>query len=233
MRSIFAIALATLLFIPCSAHASEDRLANIVITSEVKVKTAPDIATITAGVVTSSPVAATALQENAQKMNAVFAALKKAGIAEKDMQSSGINIHPEYDYQQNQKPRVTGYQVINNVTVILRDIDNIGATIDALVAEGVNQLSGPSFSVDDPEPLLDKARAEAVRKARKRADIYAEAAGVSIKRILSIMEHNALHVSPRPMMMRSMGMELKQEETPVAPGEVELGVTVNVSYEIE
>lgn len=215
-----------------AALADDHDLSTLEIAAQVNIKQAPDIATVTAGVVTDAPTADAAMKDNATRMNAVFAALKKAGIADKDIQSAGININPQYNYVQNEPPKVTGYQASNTVTVHLRNMENIGPVLDALVAQGVNQMNGPTFSVEDSDAALDAARTEAVKKARKRADLYAAAAGLQVKRILSITEQANMGIQPPMPMMKAMSMEASNQATPVAPGEVELSVVVNVKYEI-
>ena len=208
--------------------------ATLNITTQVDVKASPDIANISAGVVTVAKTAQEAMTENARQMNAVFEAMKKAGIADKDQQTSGMNIHPQYVYEQNKSPVITGYQASNTVNVVIRDLKKIGPVMDALVAQGANQLNGPHFSIEDSEDLLNEARREAVKKARKRAEIYASAAGMKIRRIQSISE-NAHFQGPVPYQasMRVMAMKDSAESTPVASGEVTLNVSANIIYELE
>jgi uncharacterized protein YggE len=205
------------------------------ISAEAQVKATPDIATISTGVVTNAPRADQALDQNSAKMNALFKALKAAGIADKDIQTSGFNINPQYDYPQHSAPRITGYQANNTVSVVLHDMKKIGETLDTFVAAGSNQINGPQFSVENPDTVLDAARKEAFAKAKQRAQIYAAAAGLSIKRIVSITEGVENNSGPRPMMMMkamAMGAGGGAESTPVAAGEMSLGVTVNVRFEL-
>ncbi len=195
------------------------------------VKSAPDVADIGAGVVTQAAEAEPALRSNAEKMSRVVAALRKAGVADRDIQTSGLNLQPQFRYQENQPPLLTGFQASNRVQVTLRDLKNAGRVIDTLVAEGANQVDGPTFRVANPDPLLDKARAEAVRTARARAELFAAAAGLRVKRITSISETQDFRPGPMPM-VRSMAMESKAD-SPVAPGEVSLAVTVAMGFELE
>lgn len=204
--------------------------ATLQVTATAEVKGAPDIATISAGVVTMAPSASEALSQNAKQMSAVFDALKKAGVEVQDMQTSGISVNPQMDYRENQSPKVTGYQAINNVTVIVRKLDGLGSVLDTLVGQGANQISGPTFAIDNPEPLLDVARAEAIGKARARADLYAKAAGVTIKRILNISEGQGTMPPPPMPMMRAMAMEAAS--TPVAQGQVQLATSITVTFEL-
>lgn len=230
-KSIIALATVSLLALASPAMANDDKMTTIEVSAASQIKAVPDVALVTAGVMTNAPTAAAAMQDNATGMTSVYKALAAAGVAEKDIQTSGLSLNAQYDYSNNRAPRVTGYQAVNNVNVILRDLKKAGAVLDSLVAEGSNQINGPTFSVENPEPLLDKARAEAVRKAMKRAELYASAAGLKVKRIISISEMGAAEPSPRPMMMKAMAME-GSASTPVAPGQVEMSVSVNVKFEL-
>ncbi len=202
------------------------------IVAEGEVTRIPDIATISAGVVTQAASASAAMGENAQRMAAAVAALKRAGVADRDIQTSSINLSPQYRYGENMPPVLTGYQASNQVSVRFRDIKRAGAILDALVADGANQINGPSFGVDKPEAALDEARTAAIAKARSRADLYARAAGLSVKRILSISE-NGGYSSPPPMPMMSMQREKAAADTSIEAGEQKLAITVSVSFELQ
>lgn len=202
------------------------------ISATAEVRAVPDTAMITAGVVTQSPTAKAAMQANATRMSAVMDAIKAAGIQPKDIQTTGINLQPQYRYAENQPPVVTSYQASNNVNVRIRKIDAIGPVMDALVAKGANQINGPTFTLANEEAALDQARKEAVARARKRAELYADAVGLRVKRIVSISEGSNMQ-QPMPM-VRAMAMENKQAmaDTPVAPGETSLSATVNILFEL-
>jgi uncharacterized protein YggE len=198
------------------------------------VKQAPDIATVSAGVVTNARTAKAAMDDNARRMTAAFAALKAAGIADRDLQTSGVNLAPQYDYQPNQRPRITGYQATNTVTVRVRRLDTLGPVLDALVAQGVNQINGPNFGLDQPEAALDKAREGAMKTAMDRAALYARASGMRVKRVFSINESGDYQPPPpMPMMMARAAMAEQADSTPVAPGEVTLSIQLNVAFELE
>lgn len=227
-----ALLAASLAFSAPAMAAQKDDVATIEVSAQSNISVAPDIALFQAGVVTSNAKAEAAMTENRTKMNAVFEALKKAGIADKDIQSAGITINPQYRYEENQPPAVTGYQASNTVSVKLRDMNKIGDVIDALVGQGVNQLNGPNFDVEDRDAALEKARIDAVAKARARAEAYAAAAGVKILRLLKITEQGEVS-PPQPYpMMRMAAMDAASKSTPVAPGEVQLGVSLGLVYEI-
>ena len=215
---------------PCCAQPSPSVL-NINTSSELK--QAPDIATISAGVITQSRNARTAMADNANKMAAAFAAIKAAGIADKDMQTSGINLQPQYVYEENKPPKITGYQASNNLTVRIRSLDKVGTVLDAVVAQGINQISGPNFGIDNPDAALDKAREEAMLTAMRRANIYAKASGMRIKRVVSINESGGYQQpQPMPMMMAKSAM-MADVATPVAGGEVTMTINLNVQFELE
>jgi uncharacterized protein YggE len=203
----------------------------LTVNAEGRVTRPPDIAEVSGGVVTSAATAAAAMAENASRMTAVVAAVKKAGIADRDIQTSGLNLQPQYRYENNQPPVLTGYQVTNTVSLRLRKIGEAGRLLDTLVGVGANQISGPNFSVDAADAALDEARVAAVKQARTRAELYAKAAGLRLKRIISISESGSIEPGPRPMMMaRAMKMEAAP---PVEPGEVALGVNVTMVFELE
>lgn len=208
--------------------------ATLTLSAEAEVQAAPDIADIGAGVVTQAADAGSALAANSTQMTRVVAALKKAGIADRDIQTAGLSLQPQYRYEQNQPPILTGFQAANRVQVTLRDLKGSGKVIDTLVKEGANQIDGPNFRISAPEPLLDKARAEAVRKARARAELYAQAAGLKVKRITSISE--GFEQRPPMPMMRSVAMAEAAPAAPpppIAPGEVGLVARVTMAFELE
>lgn len=196
-------------------------------------KRVPDVAVISAGVVTQAADAAGAMRENAQRMSGVVAALRKAGVAERDIATSTVTLNPQYRYGENVPPVITGYQAVNTVTVRFREVAKSGAVLDALVAQGANQINGPSLQLDQPEAAEDEARTDAVRKARARAELYAGAAGLKVKRILSISESGGYAPQPpMPYAVRSMAGK-EAADTAILPGEQTISVTVSVSFELE
>ena len=204
------------------------------IVAEAEVSATPDIGQITAGVVTIAPTAGQAMKDNATKMNALFTAIKAQGVAEKDLQTSGFSINPQYVYAENQAPRIQGYEARNTVTIRLRDLDKIGPTVDLLVGQGANDVNGPNFVVDDNAALLNQARVEALAKAKAQAELYAKETGLKVKRIISISENASSPMPVRPMMMAKMaGAEMADAATPVAPGEVKLNLSVSIAYELK
>ena len=210
------------------------------ISAEGKSARTPDLAVFNAGVTTQGKTAGEALTENAQRMTAVIAALKKAGIAERDIQTSNLSVNPVYGQPkrlpdgsfEQQDPVIIGYQATNQVSVRQRKLDQYGKVIDTLVSAGANQVNGPSFQIDSPDGALDEARLEAMKKARARADLYARAAGLRVVRVLSISENGGWAPPQPPVMFARAEKAMVQSASPVAAGELEMTVTVNVSYEL-
>jgi len=203
---------------------------DIVATGETK--RVPDVAVISAGVVTQATDAAGAMRENAQRMSGVVAALRKAGVAERDIATATISLNPQYRYGENVPPVITGYQATNTVSIRFRDVAKSGTILDALVAQGANQINGPSLQIDKPEAAEDEARTDAIRKARARAELYAAAAGLKVKRILSISESGG-YAPPPPVAYMRASMAGKEADSMVVAGEQSVGVTVSVSFELE
>jgi uncharacterized protein YggE len=193
----------------------------------------PDVAIISTGVVTRAARATAAIQQNAARMERVRAALKRAGIADKDIQTSSINLNPEYRYEQNKSPILTGYTASNQVSVRFRDIAKTGEILDVLVAEGANQINGPSLTIDKPEEALDEARLRAVAAGRARAELYARALGMRVSRLLSVSESGGYAVPPpMPMYARVEAMSA-DAATKIDPGEQKVSVSVAMSFELQ
>jgi uncharacterized protein YggE len=198
------------------------------VVAEGQASRVPDIATIRAGVVTQAPTAAAALSANAAQMARVLAALRAAGVAAKDMQTATISLSPQYRYAENQPPVITGYQASNSVAVKFRDIAKSGAILDALVAQGANQIDGPSLSIDQIEAAQDEARVDAVKRARARADLYARALGMRVERLVALSEGDGAMPGPVPAMM--IRTQSAKDSTEVVPGEQQVGVTLRVRF---
>jgi uncharacterized protein YggE len=233
IRTIFAgtFALVALSALPAAAQEMRPVLLDgtvLEISAEGVSTRVPDVATIQAGVVTQAASATAAMAENSRRMAAVLAALRAAGIAERDLQTASISLTPQYRYEDNKPPILTGYQASNQVSVRFRDISRSGAILDTLVKQGANNISGPSLSVDKAEAALDEARTDAVAKARARATLYAQAAGLKIDRILAITERGAMPV-PVPM-MAGFRANAEAADTEIVAGEQRLSVTVGVRF---
>ena len=197
------------------------------------VDVAPDTATIGAGVTTEAPTATDALRQNSAEMQKVIARIKSLGIAEKDIQTTGINLNARYDYDQTTQRQVfRGYQASNRVSVILRKIDDTGRVLDALVTAGANDINGPSFSIDDDTAAKAAARKRAVERAEAQAQSYATMLGYDGVKVLSISESIAGN-GPMLEMAKSRGMvAMAADAAPVQPGMVQAGVTIAITYEL-
>ena len=190
----------------------------------------PDIAVVSAGVVTRAQTATGALEQNGARMERVRQALKRAGIADRDIQTSNISLNPEYRYVENQPPQLVGYTASNQLNVRFRDIRNTGKILDALVAEGANQINGPSLTIDKPEEALDEARTKALAAGRARAELYARSLGMRVVKLISVSESGGYAVPPRPVMMMERG---QAAGTAIDPGEQKLEVTLAMSFELQ
>lgn len=189
----------------------------------------PDLATIRAGVVSQATTAAAALSDNAGRMAAVLAALKKAGIAPRDIATASVGLSPQYRYADNQPPVITGYQATNTVSIRFRDVAKAGPILDALVAQGANQIDGPNLSIDKPDAALDEARTDAVARARAIAETYAKAAGLRVARIISIGEAGQDTGGPRPPVMFARAAAAK-DSTQIESGEQDVTVSLSVRF---
>ncbi len=189
----------------------------------------PDTATVSAGVVTQAVSASEAMNANAQQMNAAISQLLRAGIAQRNIQTSQLSLQPRYDYQDRQAPVITGYEARNTVTAKSENLQGVGPMLDALVRAGANNINGVTFSVSKPEAAQSEARIAAIKAARRKAEEMAGAAGVRLGRIVTLSEGGG-DFSPRPVMMAARAESL--DSTPVAAGEQALSVTVNITYEI-
>lgn len=227
------------------------------VTAEGRAKRKPDLATFNAGVVTQARTAAEALTANSTRMDQVIGALKRSGVAERDIQTSTLNLQPQYYYPQRdrpvreasgaiieppepQAPRIIGYEARNSVTVRVRRINDMGRIIDALVSAGVNQVDGPYFAVENQEAAADEARAAAIKNAQARAELYARAAGMRVSRILTITEGGGYYPVARQEVIAvgAIGSAMAPPPPPPPPtaiqaGEVTLGVSLSVQFALE
>jgi len=192
----------------------------------------PNLAMISAGVVTRAPTATGALQENSARMERVLAALRRVGIAERDIQTSSISLSPEYNYQENQPPQLVAYSASNQVTIRFRDIRNAGQVLDILVAEGANQISGPNMTIERPEEALDEARTNAVAAGRARAELYARALGKRVARVISVSEGGGYYPPP-PMPMAERSVMSASPVTKIEPGDQKLQVSLAMVFELQ
>ncbi|MBY5538704.1 SIMPL domain-containing protein [Rhizobium leguminosarum] len=222
---------------PAFAQEAKPREPVISVTGDGESSVAPDMAVVNLAVVKQAKTAREALDENNKAMNDVLAALKSGGIAERDLQTSGFSIQPQYNYPQpvdgqQQQPQLIGYQTINSVTVRLRDLAKLGAVIDQSVSLGINQGGEIQFTNDKPDAAIEEARKAAVADAVKRAKTLSEAAGVKLGRILEINE-NVPRAMPQPVYRATMMKEASDAAVPVQGGENNYNVSVTVTFAIE
>ncbi|MDH2325612.1 SIMPL domain-containing protein [Cereibacter sp. SYSU M97828] len=225
MKIIKALALGTALALPVAAMAEAPR---ITVTGEGRVDARPDIATITLGVTTEGATAAEAMSGNSASLQTVLDRLKGAGVEDRDLQTSGLSLNPNWTQTDGAAPSISGYIASNVLTVRVRAIDSLGGVLDAAVSDGANTLNGVTFDLADPAPVMDEARKLAVADALARARLLAEAAGVSLGDILSISEGGAVEL-PRPMFR----MDSAAAGVPVAGGEVSRNASVTVEFAID
>jgi len=204
----------------------------ISVTGQAFVSVRPDLAQLDAGVASDGKTAREAFEANNAAMAKVLAALKGTGLEEKDFQTSRLSLQPQYAPNRSSPALITGYRASNRVTVKLHDLSKLASVIDALVGAGANDVGNVSFTVEDSSKLLDEAREKAFADARRKAEIYARAAGVSLGAPLSIAEGGAPAPVFRAKMMAEAAMPM-QTSTPIAQGEETLPVTVSVSFAIK
>lgn len=223
---------------PVAAKAQEKpEIARLSLSAEGIATAVPDTAIVSAGVLAEKATAAEALDENNAAMGALVDELKSAGIAEKDIRTSNFSIEPVYVYPgpradgEQEPPRITGYRVSNTVTVRIRDIAAAGGLLDRVVRLGANQIRGVEFAVSDDAALLDEARKRAIAEARRKAELYAEAGGFRLGRLLQVAESGGQMPMPAPMMRMEAAMA-DMKTVPVQAGEQEIRVGVQVQFEI-
>lgn len=194
-------------------------------------KARPDTAHVSTGVISEGPTAHEALEKNTAAMAQVVAELKAQGLAPKDIQTTNFSVHPRYQHFKNGKPAaIVGYRVVNSVRIAVHDLMKLGAILDKVVSLGSNKIGGVEFSVDDPVPLKNQARKLAMENAISKANLYAEAAGARLGKVLKISE-GVTQRPPQPVFARATANA--KAATPIEPGEQSLQVHVNVTWELE
>jgi len=229
MRSMLAAAIAASVALPALADdiARQDTPA-ITVSGEAHLSVPPDLAQIDAGVASDAKTARDASAANNAAMAKVLAALRAAGIDDKDYQTSRLSLQPQYE--RSRETQVSGFRASNRVTIKVRDVTKVANVIDTLVGAGANDVGNIYFSVAEPSKLLDEAREKAVADARRKAEIYAKAAGVSLGQPLSIAEDGA----PAPVFRaKTLAAPMAATATPVAQGEETLSITVSVTWAIK
>ena len=207
--------------------AAESAPALITVTGEGQIETAPDMATISLGVTTTAKTAKNAMAENARQLEIVLGNLKAAGIDSRDLQTAGLSLGPNWT-NSNSGAKIDGYTASNQLSVRVRNLDQLGAILDAVVKDGANTLNGVQFGLIDPSPQLDEARKRAVADARHRAELLAKAAGSALGPMVSITEGGGN--SPAPQ-FKSFG-RAAMESMPVEAGELALSASVTVIWQL-
>jgi hypothetical protein len=237
MMKLLSVALLLSAALPSAASAQQSTITQTIagtrldINATGEVSRVPDVAVISAGVVSRSTTASGALQDTANRMQRVLAALRRAGVQDRDIQTSNVNLNPEYKYENNQAPQLVGYTATNNVSIRFRDIRSSGAILDALVGQGANQINGPSLTVDKPDAALDEARMKAIAAGRARAELYARSLGMRVVRVVSINESGGGYPPPpMPMYARAQAADAKTE---IEPGEQKLQVSLAMTFELQ
>jgi uncharacterized protein YggE len=235
LAALIPLTLATALSAPAFAAGSMQ------ITGHGEVMATPDTAYVTSGVTSQRVTAKEALDANNADMKALIDTLKAAGIDAIDIQTSGFSVNPNYVYSDARDangyqlpPKVVGYTVYNGVTVVVRELANLGSVLDQAVTVGANQISGVTFSVDDPKELYNQARKAAFGDAHNKAELYAEAAGVELGALSLISELTGYNAPPQPYMFKAeAAMASDRSVVPVEVGQLTFSIDVNVSWELE
>lgn len=230
MRHLVALSLAAALALPITSAAWAEATARITVTGEGRVDARPDMATISLGVTSQGGTATAAMAANSANLARVLANLRAAGIEDRDLQTSGLTLNPDWRSVDNgSPPRIVGYVASNMLTVRVRGLDGLGAVLDAAVQDGANTLNGVSFGLAQPDPVLDEARKRAVADALHRAGLLTEAAGVTLGPVVAISEGGG-NFAPAPMFRMQTAMAA--DVVPVAQGEVSVSTTVTMVWEI-
>jgi uncharacterized protein YggE len=267
MRKLFMLALLAAAAVPAVPASAQQQGAPLMsplgpnsavlsLTAEGRSRRTPDLAMFSAGVTTQGTTASEALSENNRRMAAVVAALRRAGIAERDIQTASIGLNPRYTNPERDAmmrarelrepyvppaapagPTIVGYDARNSVQVRVRRLADMGRILDTLASAGANEINGPSFTVDEPRAALDEERTAAVAVARQRAELYARAAGMRVVRILAMTESGGSYLGQEIMVTGGLRTFNVAEPppppvVPVAPGELMLSINVSVQFEL-
>lgn len=243
MRPLAALAFAALLLsagapafaqIRPDADAAAFRATTLSLSATGDVKARPDMATLSLGVDTQGRTAGEALARNRERMNATLAALRAQGLAERDLQTSDLSLAAQYTSVPHQAPRISGYDATNSVTVTVRDLSRLGGVVDAVVASGANNVGDIGFGLQNPRAAQDEARRAAVVALQARAELYAQAIGRRIGRLVNLTETGGSNPGPVRRMFRAEAQMTADAAapTPVAPGELAIKINVSAVYEL-
>jgi len=228
--SLAAAALASAC-VPAAAQQSQAPQARIVVIGDGSVTLAPDLARIRSGVTTRAKTAKEAADANAKIMNAIVAALTDSGIEQKDIQTSRFSVQPIYTQQANAEAKFAGFSVSNQVGVTVRQIAKLGDILDRVVAAGATDVGSIEFVHSDQAKALNEAREAAIADARRKAQAYAQAAGLTLSRVVFITEDSSA-TPPLPFLAKGAGRAIAAAPPPIMPGEDTLHVQVTVGFDI-
>lgn len=237
MRKTFVLFILAFIVFACGTALAQApgepgiHLPSVTVTGTGEAHAKPDFAQVQVGVVTEGATAAEALRKNNEAMSQLIVLIRKRGIEDRDLQTIQFNVTPRYKYDKTQQepPKIAGYQVTNEVQVKVRDMTRLGSFLDETVSVGANQVRGISFGVAEPARLMDEARRKAMADAQRRAQVYAEAAGVKIGKPIRISEQPSARPGPYPVARMEAAAA---SNVPVAPGEQTFTVNVTVGYTI-
>jgi uncharacterized protein YggE len=200
----------------------------LTVTGTGQVVASPDMARLSLGVLAQARTAAQAVRDMSADMEKVMASLTAAGVAQEDIQTSGLRVDVQQSYDEaTQSSRITGYIAATDVSIQVLDLSKLGQTLDAVVQEGANQMNGLRFDLQDREPALNDARRAAVADALDKAALYAQAAGMALGPVQSLTEGVASSGTPQPMMRMAMD---STENVPVAAGQITISADVTVTW---
>ena len=219
---------------PTAAMEPKANIPSITVEGQASREVAPDIAVVSFGVSTNRPSAADASADNSRTATALLAAVKAAGIAERDVQTTQATLTPVFETDRNgaTSPKIEAFRATNMVQIRVRNLAGVGQVVSRLFESGANALEGIDFTVSDPTPIVDELRAIATRDARHKAEIYADAVGVRLGRVLEIAPEIASS-APEPRFLKSrMAAVASSEPMPVQAGVERLEARVNVTWEL-
>ena len=202
----------------------------VVVTGEGSISVAPDVVQIRSGVSTRGKTVREAAETNSKTMAAILTALTESGIPQKDVRTAQLSIQPVYAAQEpGKEQKLVGYSVANHVSAKIKHVEKLGDVLDRLIAAGATEVWNVEFLISDPAKVLDQAREAAIADARRKAEVYARAAGVPLGRVVSIEEESG---ASSPMPMRALAQPAPGAHVPIAPGENTLRAVVSVAFEI-
>jgi uncharacterized protein len=228
---VFGVVAAANFGVPAPARAQAPP-ARVVVSGEGRVSVVPDLAQVRSGVTTNAKNVKDAVESNSRTMAAIITALTESGIAQKDIQTAQFSIQPVYSNpDQHSESKLTAYRVSNQVIAKIRHIDKLGDVLDRLAAAGATDVWNIEFLVSDPSKALDEAREAAIADARRKAEVFARAAGVTLGRVVAIEEEGA---AAEPLSMRNRAMTVARDvaAVPIAGGENTLHAVVTVAFDL-